>query len=133
MARGHPDYYGRNVPSMGVYGGGQTNFLFAADANIAGGAFAVIAAYLVPAGLELHFMGGIMTCNFPGICRLEIFVDLATIANIYFDMEVQLPLHPAAAYVVTAGQTMSFIAYNLDDIAHHFAGGGAGFLLEVAT
>ncbi len=102
MARGHPDFYSGIVPSMPVYGSGQTNWMLAEDGDIAGLGSADLAEYRVPAGYELHLMGGALGSDHPAITKYSVIIMGIETYIGYFDTTVTNPLHPAAAIVVPA-------------------------------
>lgn len=132
MARGFPDFYAGIVPSMPVYGEGQINWMVAEDGDIAGDSFADMGEYTVPAGYELHIMASALGSDFPAITRIAFSIMGIPLGLGYFDTVSSLPLHPAAAYIVTAGLTGALRVFNDDADTHHFAVLALGFLIQVA-
>ncbi len=131
MAHGYPDWWNMQIPAMGIYGEGQTNWMVAEDGDIPGPDSADLADYKVLAGYELHIMAGAVGCDFPGISKFEVLLNGDPLGVGYFDTENVLPLHPAAAYIIPAGLTISFRVHNADTIEHHFSFAALGFLVRL--
>ena len=132
MPSGQPDFYSATVPSMSVYGEGQTNWMLAEDGDIAGLGSADLVEYRVPEGYELHLMGGAFGSDHPAVTKYSIVVMGIETYIGYFDTQVTNPLHPAAAMVVPPFLIIALRIYNEDELQHHYAVLGLGFLVKIA-
>lgn len=131
MAHGAPDYWSLPISGLPVPSVYQTVATGVGVANIAGGGFADLAAYLVPPNQRLYIACGKITTNGPGIHSWQWVLDgLAGLIR-YFDTETSFPLNPSAMNWIDAGRTLEIRINNLDTVAWNFHVEWFGF--EVAV
>lgn len=132
MARGHPDFYSGIIPSQPVYGAGQTVWTEVEEGDIPGSSYDDYINYEVPSGKELHITTGFICCDFPCLQRCALNWSPALLGTITYDTNLNVPLHPSATYVISAGNTIYVRVYNDDGAEHHFVVNLIGFLVDVA-
>lgn len=130
MARGQSDYYSVVLPSAQVFGSGQVTWLGGESGEILASSSVSFVEYTVPVGYQLHVVAGYIVSDFPATQKVFILVSGTPIARIFYDTNYALAIHTAAAYVLDAGEILSFEVYNEDDIAHNYGIGVAGFLVS---
>jgi len=118
MASGRHDYWYGMLPGKAALSINQTEwFVFGGGASVAHASAAFI-DYDVIANYKLNIVGGIVSCNYPGINQFDMKINDITVWSLYYDQVLTLPFNIGASHILAPGDNVKCYDTNEDDVNH---------------
>lgn len=132
MPYGHPDGQRSVIPGKTTFAPNQRSWYAVEQGSIASGSYSDFIDYEVPDGWTLHLCAGLIATDSVDVNHVALNFSPALLGNVYYMVNLALPLHPTAAYEISAGNTLYVRVYNDDEAAHNFTVSLSGFEEQIS-
>jgi len=133
MAVGRQDYQAGVVPVKSGYSLTQTPFFENEVKAVQPAGNGVFCEYTVGAGYELHVCGYRISSNKPFQQIYAIVLDAHVELQCHFDMNIIDNFPDNSPMIIEAGETVSIVLYNSDEVAHTYSATLFGYLEQIES
>ena len=116
MTSGRHDYWYGMLPGKSALSINQTEWFINGGGVLEPGDLLLFVDYDVEANYKLNIVGGLVSCDHPGINHFAIKINDVTVWTLYFDQVLTLPFNVGASHILAPDDNIKCFIGSSDNV-----------------